>query len=352
MIIDLTMFDHEGSESSSRKSRSCWQESALLFQLIDSMPNLQHICFFADASDDTTLALLFSSLIEHPSNFPLPPITASPTPDASHDSLKPMIPFIDRLRSFSWRQRADPPAGFKRFYQASTFVSTFHLLRHAHRLSFLVLDADMDEMGKEDVFSALKELKLRTAPVERSASEVSLMLCGPIRGWEDGFLQGMVDNFRGIKELFIDRPLYKSKEAHGTTAETFVSVHMFPPDDQLELLSPLSQLPHLQLLQVGSYTFSSAAQAQIVKDLALNNQSLTVVGLLGEMGDTTWWGVWRRNSTAKRPAVSPSSSLKLLFPGDDLRMIAPLEDGHLAMLEEEVAEFRLSQSGSKRTSDA
>lgn len=216
------MFDHEEESTSNRTLRSCWVESAQLFQLVDSMPNLEHICFFADASDDTTLALLFSSLIEHPSHFPPPPVTAPSSP--SMDPAKPPIPFIDRLRSLSWRQRADPPAGFKRFYQASTFVSTFHLLRHAHRLSFLVLDADMDEMGKEDVCTALKELKLRRDPADRRASDVSLMLCGPIRGWEDGFLQDMVDSFRGVKELFIDRPLYKSKEAHGTTPEIFVSL--------------------------------------------------------------------------------------------------------------------------------
>jgi hypothetical protein len=78
-------------------------------------------------------------------------------------------------------------------------------------------------MDQEDILVAVKELSLRDAPVGEKAEKVSLMLCGPIRGWEDNFLQDLVDTFKDIKELFIDRPLKKQKEAHATSFEAFVS---------------------------------------------------------------------------------------------------------------------------------
>jgi hypothetical protein len=218
---------HAGVPVPRRKVRSCWRESAQLVELVTSLPALEHLSFFADASDDSTLALFFSSLITHPSLHTTPPPTLPPSPSSlsttSATGHVPYVPLTHRLRSFGWRQRASPPSGFRHFSQSTTFVSTLHLLRHAHRLSFLVLDADLDEMDCEDVYAAVKDLSLREAPVGEKADKVSLMLCGPIKGWEQGFLKGLVDSFKDIKELFIDRPLKKQKEAHGTSFDAFVS---------------------------------------------------------------------------------------------------------------------------------
>ena len=231
IIIDLTMFDHDewepdhGPPTLGRRGRSCWSESTLLLNLINSLPCLHHMSFFADASDDSTLALLFAALIPHPSSHSIPPPTvpSSPCMLSAVSGYSPPLPLTARLRSFGWRQRAPPPHGLRSFSQSSTFVSTLHLLRHAHRLSFLVLDADLDEMHKEDILTACKELALREAPIGEPAEKVSLMLCGPIKGWSRGFLTDLVETFHGVKELFIDKPLRKSTVAHETTIEAFVS---------------------------------------------------------------------------------------------------------------------------------
>ncbi len=79
----------------------------------------------------------------------------------------------------------------------------------------------MDEMIKDDILVVARELSLREAPIGETPSDVSLMLCGPIKGW-DGFLIDLVKTFKGIKELFIDRPLRKSFQAQ-TSFEDFVS---------------------------------------------------------------------------------------------------------------------------------
>lgn len=232
IIIDLSMFDPDDDDhtvvdggTSSLVRRSCWHESTLLTNLINALPSLNHISFFADASDDSTLALLFASLISHPSSHPVPPPTVPSSPSARSNAsgYAPPLPFATRIQSFGWRQRAPPPPQFRLFSQSSTFVSTLHLIRHAHRLSFLVLDADLDEMYKEDILAACKELNLREPPYGEEAEKVSLMLCGPIRGWSRDFLRDLVDTFKGVKELFIDRPLRKSTKTHETTIEAFVS---------------------------------------------------------------------------------------------------------------------------------
>ncbi|WVR04236.1 hypothetical protein IAU60_001236 [Kwoniella sp. DSM 27419] len=331
--------------------RSCWAESALLTALLNSLPSLNHLSFFADASDDSTLALLFASLIPHPSLHAVPPaVLASPSalsaisasgsglghPANRHDAgrisvdhghppqqqYRPFVPLPHRLRSFGWRQRATPPALFRQFSQSSTFVSTLHLLRHAHNLSFLVLDADMDEMTQSDVLTAVKELSLRQSPMGERPDKVSLMLCGPISGWNDRFLRGISDCFReGIKELFFDRPLRKSAQAHATSFEAFTA-----------LLHPLESLPHLRLLQVGSYTFTLDLQSRIALHLARAIPSLLVLGLMGEEGETNWWGIWRRASQRGMAARTEPMTYDEEY---DTRIKA-LEDGDLRRLEDEV----------------
>ena len=310
--------------------RSCWAESSLLVQLLKSLPSLEHVSFFADASDDGTLVLLFASLISHPSLFPIPPPTVPPSPSVtSTKSLDPRpTPLTSRLRSFGWRQRGAPPPGFRNFSQASIFVSTLHLLRHAHRLSFVVLDADMTEMTAADILVACQELALREKPPGEENEAISLMLCGPIRGWGRAFLQDLVGTFSGIKELFIDRPLRKSSYPHQITFE-----------DLARLLEPLAQLPHLRLLQVGSYALEMDLQERLVLHLAMIIPTLLVVGLLqGDQGITVWWGVWRRaNSRSDLPQTVRDEGVR----GDEKQgeggggvIIMPLGEGHMRMLED------------------
>ncbi|ORY23801.1 hypothetical protein BCR39DRAFT_342552 [Naematelia encephala] len=301
VIVDLTMFDSE--DTIMPRPRSCWAESTLLINLLSSLPALEHLCFFADASDDSTAALMWASLIPHPSLHPIPPPTDPSSPSPLDDEPR-HIPLAHRLRSFSWRQRATPPTGFHQFSQSSTFVSTVHLLRHAYRLSFLVLDADLDEMNKDDVLVAVRELDLRQVPVGEMAEKVSLMLCGPITGWGKAFLEELVLAGPLLKELFIDRPLGK------TSARNVIAV-----DELSTLLSPVSNLVHLTLLQVGSYFFSHEQQEEIAWHLSSTIPSLLVLGLLGDEGETNWWGIRR------------------IAPGE--RSIRPLADGDLLLLERE-----------------
>lgn len=294
--------------------RSCWAESALLARAINALTNLQHLSFFADASDDSTLALLFASLIPHDDHLPPAHVVraraqSQPT-DLGTQPSSPMaalfmpssqtMPLADRLLSFGWRQRASPPSDLRSFAQTSTFASTLHVLRHASKLSFLVLDADMDEMHAADVVAATRELAARQT-FAGSPTRVSLMLCGPIAGW-DGFLPLLVDSFGDIKELFIDRPLKKTIRAN-TNEDEFVS-----------RLEPLASVSSLTLVQVGSYTFSLDSQRNIARRLASVIPTLLVVGLLAPEGDTCWWGVWRSDE------------------GDIF--IRPMGDGHLTRLED------------------
>lgn len=280
IIIDLNMFDPDPESDSlntspflgstpqgrlvhsilPRQPRSCWSESAQLVELFRSLPSLSHMSIFADASDDSALALFFSSLIAHPSLHVPPPPTRPSTPKLlptgrSRASLsataplfapatpvpdQPPLPISARLTSFGWRQRAPPPSGFRQYAQVSTFVSTLHLIRHCYRLSTLVLDADMDEMDPEDILTVCRELRQRPPPNGEQSERVSMTLCGPIRGWDvgsggrGGFLEKMVREYTGFKELFIDRPLRKSHEAHETTVAHFVC----------PLSDPLIQLTH------------------------------------------------------------------------------------------------------------
>lgn len=248
------MFDQPEDEL----PRSCWRESALLIGLLQCLPHLEHLSFFADQSDDSTLALLFATLIPHPSSHPIPPPlpytpsasrvqtphvvrTITPPPRSSlsssitHTHAQPQtqvppLPLAARIKSFGWRQRSKPPLGYHDFSTASTFVSTLHLLRHAHRLTYLVLDADMDMIRPSDLVVILKELYRRKYPHGETALPFSLILCGPIRGWErEGreVLEMIAQESGGsVCELFIDRPLVKSTTKHIIDTDAFVSSHL------------------------------------------------------------------------------------------------------------------------------
>lgn len=217
--------------------RSCWRESALLISLLQSLPNLEHLSFFADQSDDSTLVLAFATLIPHPSLHPTPPPTQNPSrrentisgrssPSILINPSSP-LPLTSRIRSFGWRQRSKPPLGYEDFSTASTFVSTFHLIRHAHRLEYLVLDADMDKIRSLDITILLAELRRRKAPTGEALRPCALTLCGPIKEWAQdakGVLEALVRESGGhVGELFLDRPLAKSTERHIVDPEVFVS---------------------------------------------------------------------------------------------------------------------------------
>lgn len=98
-------------------------------------------------------------------------------------------------------------------------------------------------------------------------------------------------------------------------------------------------MTHLQLLQVGSYIFPLSDQVSIGMYLARAIPSLLVLGLLGEGGDTHWWGIWR-NASRRGSLVS-----HLIYDGElDVKLV-PLGDGHLAKLEGE-ARLRKERRGS------
>lgn len=104
---------------------------------------------------------------------------------------------------------------------------------------------------------------------------------------------------------------------------------------QLDLLSPLHDLPALRLLQVGSYTFAPSVQIEIARIIAQFLPSLNVLGLNGQDNDTTWWGIWRDGGgegdvdgedRGEEQAVSGA------VPHSHIRVL-PLSEGDLRRLE-------------------
>ena len=315
--------------------RSCWRESALLISLLQALPNLEHLSFFADQSDDSTLVLAFATLIPHPSLHLTPPsFLPSTQPEVTlsgRSSPYPLVqtssplPLASRIRSFGWRQRSKPPTGYEEFSTASTFVSTFHLIRHAHRLEYLVLDADMDKIRSLDITNLLAELRRRKAPTGEALRPCALTLCGPIKEWGQnakGVLESLVKESGGhVGELFLDRPLAKSTERHVVDREIFVSRPVSARSkltSKLDILSPLQELPLLRLLQVGSYCFPRGTQVDIARRLAVMLPTLRALAVNGDDNDTTWWGIWREEG-----AIS----------------IHPLAEGDLKKLEGESRDF-------------
>jgi len=223
--------------------RSCWRESAILISLLQALPNLEHLSFFADQSDDSTLALAFATLIPHPSLHPIPPPTnhSDRNPSNRSSPFTPArsspLPLDARIRSFGWRQRSKPPTGYEQFSTSSTFVSTLHLVRHAHKLEYLVLDADMDCIRSSDITVLLSELRRRKAPPGEALKPCALTLCGPIREWAHeakAVLELLVKESGGhVGELFLDRPLAKSTGRHKIEPEAFVCCrHPSDPADE------------------------------------------------------------------------------------------------------------------------
>ncbi|UOH82149.1 hypothetical protein LQV05_004842 [Cryptococcus neoformans] len=297
IIIDLSMFDNSSDQLIKQnkmvgtvRPRSCWSELAFLETLINSLPQLEHLCFFADVSDESTLVLLFSKLIPTPPSYISPPTPTSLDSPSSHLHRAPIKhihkPFAQRLRSFSWRLRAPPPSTFREFARSSTFVSIHHLVRHTPNLDFLVLDADMDYTASPDILAVLGQMAQRDKWAENKPPKLSLMLCGPILAWGDLFLQDLVKVYSNIKELFIDRPL----------TSPLVLDQVGAPDFLVGDLLPLSHLPHLQTLQIGSYQIPSDNKQQhilhVTRLLSRYIPSLRIFGVLDTSGETVWGGIW------------------------------------------------------------
>ncbi|WVQ75334.1 hypothetical protein IAR50_004951 [Cryptococcus sp. DSM 104548] len=337
IIIDCSMFEAQATQEdlyadqqeAPVSPRSCWEESALLVSLLTALPNLEHISFFADASDDATLSLMFAALIPpaRPS-----PRRASPFSWQTLEDADPTAhaPFAQRIKSFGWRQRASPPQFFHQFSQTSTFISILHFVRHAVNLSFLVLDTNTNVTATSDIIAVMRELAAREVP-PAGRKRLSLMLCGPIDGWEEDFLHDLGDAYDDIGELFIDRPMGGSM------------IPLSGEDDLgsiLDLLQPLTALTHLALLQVGSYAFDTAARLRFATVLSVNLPSLRVIGLLGSDGETLWMVAWREKgleraikaATATMVAENGSGSLT----GVPLRdsWVMALADGDLAEVDQ------------------
>ncbi len=182
------------------------------------------------------------------------------------------------------------------------------------------------------------------------------MLCGPIKGWEEGFLQGRVD-LQGIKELFLDRPLKKQKAAHATSVEAFVSQ---------EVESGVYVITDLQtsLLLPGGNYLTDAPASWVVPvpalgpdrhcDLSRARRALAArVGLLGEEGETNWWGIWRERALVGEkwlPLCGGMASTVVYRRDRRTTHIGTTacrisgscrsKNGHLRLLEEEAEEHR------------
>lgn len=113
------------------------------------------------------------------------------------------------------------------------------------------------------------------------------------------FLDGIVRQFTGIKELFVDRPV---RAPYGSEEDTLrflvshggLSIDSAPdPSWQSIALIPLIHLPDLTLLQIGGYPLSGHNQV-IATDLVVNLcPKILLCGWLGLEGETNWYGIWR-----------------------------------------------------------
>ncbi len=126
--------------------RNPHREAALLGAMLLALPYLEHMSYFADSSDDTTLALTLS-------------------PSAGPRTLVARL--TRNLRSLGWRQRESPPEGWRNFMSSSIFVSVLGLVEQCRHLGFLILDADLtSELGvgaEHDLVSPTHE---RNNPVD------------------------------------------------------------------------------------------------------------------------------------------------------------------------------------------
>lgn len=107
---------------------------------------------------------------------------------------------------------------------------------------------------------------------------------------------------------------------------------------QVNLLSPLSQLPYLHLLQVGSYTWTPSAQLEILSALVHVLPKLLVLGVLNQQYQTSWWGIWRDrgpNGFGGRDSLQGRLPQGGVQVGEGIWGV-PLAEGHLGWLEREM----------------
>ncbi len=244
--LDMGMFGLDD------EPRCCWAESELLSRAINALPNLAHLYLDADPCDDSTLALLFASLI--PRTGALPP---------AHPQASEAASFATRLRSLAWRQRDLVSPMASGWNGMTIFVSTHHVLAHTPNLGFLLLDADnsgRDGMHAEDVTEALRHLQ----------HPVSLLLNGNITAWAE--VCAPLARV-GVKELFMDMPNHPREDG----------------DEQVwcNFLEPLADCG-ATLLQAGFTGFPDQEREDVATWLAEFIPTLRVVGL-GEV----WWAIQR-----------------------------------------------------------
>lgn len=80
---------------------------------------------------------------------------------------------------------------------------------------------------------------------------------------------------------------------------------------------------------------------------ALACPALVVIGFRYEEG-TKWWGIWRRNALDRNPILG-NGAVEVMK--GDIKMIAPLKEGHLEKLYDEVDQWERKQEKDEKTKD-
>lgn len=137
---------------------------------MSKLPSLEHLSFFADGSDDLSLALFFYK------------------PDVHH--------LGTRLRSFGWRARSETPFESRVFANSSMFISFSEFFKGCPRLGCVVLDSNAEtiSMSTSDldlVMTSLQKRRIEVASDQRCGIEVeetlppklTLMLLGRMNQW-------------------------------------------------------------------------------------------------------------------------------------------------------------------------
>lgn len=268
--------------------RNPWVESQTLITMLHSLPNLQHLSLFADNSDDITLSLLFSDphLLKHLApkmlSFGWRQRAIPPEGFREFSNATMFVSILGWLRhcgqlSFlvldadmggmkdvDLFQVMDALAAREEVWRARSQEATRRLGEPTESTAATLgkrkrAESD-DEQGRSDkrlvgssgapviALSIQHSLDVHQRCKEAAArerlkvSKISLMICGPIAGWEPSrearefygqfedksrppvFLDRLVDRFDGIKELFIDRPIRSREHGEINTKQTLVSL--------------------------------------------------------------------------------------------------------------------------------
>ena len=138
--------------------------------MVSVLPSLEHLSFFADGSDDLSLALFFDK------------------PDVHR--------LGSRLRSFGWRARSETPFESRAFANSSMFISFSEFFKGCPRLGCVVLDSNaetisMSTLDLDLVMTSLQGRRIEVASGRRCGAELeeslppklTLMLLGRMNQW-------------------------------------------------------------------------------------------------------------------------------------------------------------------------